>query len=117
MLKSAENWMAGFFGLEWCALDQCNSQVLMLISHRPRNATIEVIIEQKGFNNSLAGSLNCPNANAKSSGNEAVNTWIHEYLKEGKALSLTIYSQTCRPDARCSPDTIPVNDRRVYMDY
>ncbi|KIE03226.1 3-phytase A precursor, partial [Metarhizium majus ARSEF 297] len=67
MLKSAENWMAGFFGLEW-----------------PRNATIEVIIEQKGFNNSLAGSLNCPNANAKSSGNEAVNTWIHEYLKEAQ---------------------------------
>ncbi|KUI67836.1 3-phytase A [Cytospora mali] len=39
MLKSAENFMAGFFGLEW-----------------PNNATIEVIIEGNGFNNSLAGS-------------------------------------------------------------
>lgn len=38
MLKSAENWMAGFFGLEWT-----------------NNATLEVIIEQNNFNNSLAG--------------------------------------------------------------
>jgi hypothetical protein len=38
MLKSAEYFMAGFFGLEWT-----------------QNATIEVIIEAEGFNNSLAG--------------------------------------------------------------
>ncbi|OAA48687.1 3-phytase A precursor [Metarhizium rileyi] len=67
MLKSAENWMAGFFGLEW-----------------PNNATIEVIIEEGGFNNSLAGSLNCPNAYTKSPGNEARSVWIHEYLKDAQ---------------------------------
>ncbi|KAK2590509.1 hypothetical protein QQS21_011812 [Conoideocrella luteorostrata] len=66
MLKSAENWMAGFFGLEWT-----------------KNATIEVIIEAKGFNNSLEGSLNCPNAYTKTPNNEARNVWIHEYLKDG----------------------------------
>jgi hypothetical protein len=68
MLKSAENWMAGFFGLEWT-----------------NNATIEVIIEDNGFNNSLAGSLNCPNAYKMSSGDEARNTWIHKYLQDGTA--------------------------------
>ncbi|GJN68388.1 3-phytase A [Purpureocillium lilacinum] len=65
MLKSAENWMAGFFGLEW-----------------PNNATIEVIIEKQGFNNSLAGSLNCPNADSKGPGNEARAKWIHTYLQD-----------------------------------
>ncbi|KYK57682.1 3-phytase A precursor [Drechmeria coniospora] len=65
MLKSAENWMAGFFGLEW-----------------RKNATIEVIIEAGGFNNSLAGSLNCPNSFAKGPGNEARDIWIRTYLKD-----------------------------------
>jgi len=37
--------LAGFFGLEWT-----------------NNATIEVIIEANGFNNSLAGDKNCKNA-------------------------------------------------------
>ncbi|PHH63007.1 hypothetical protein CDD82_1945 [Ophiocordyceps australis] len=64
MLKSAENWLAGFFGLEWT-----------------NNATIEVIIEQSGFNNSLAGALNCPNAFAKSSAAKVQSTWIHTYLQ------------------------------------
>ncbi|KAF7553288.1 hypothetical protein G7046_g7149 [Stylonectria norvegica] len=68
MLKSAENWMAGFFGLEWT-----------------NNATIEVIIEEKGFNNSLAGALNCPNAYTKSSYKEARNTWIETYLADAVA--------------------------------
>ncbi|KJZ78314.1 hypothetical protein HIM_02352 [Hirsutella minnesotensis 3608] len=63
MLKSAENWLAGFFGLDWT-----------------NNATIEVIIEENGFNNSLAGALNCPNAWTKSSGLEAQNTWAAIYL-------------------------------------
>lgn len=67
MLKSAENWMAGFFGLEWT-----------------KNATIEVIIEEKGFNNSLAGELNCPNAWTKTPRTEAKTTWINTYLKDGK---------------------------------
>lgn len=67
MIESAENWLAGFFGLEW-----------------PNNATIEVIIEERGFNNSLAGYLNCPNANTKTPGNEAPKTWQHEYLQEAQ---------------------------------
>ncbi|KAG9257813.1 histidine phosphatase superfamily [Emericellopsis atlantica] len=65
MLKSAENWVSGFFGLEWT-----------------KNATIEVIIEDGGFNNSLAGSLNCPNASPKSTGGEAQKTWVDIYLKD-----------------------------------
>ncbi|PHH64555.1 hypothetical protein CDD81_4334 [Ophiocordyceps australis] len=64
MLKSAENWLAGFFGLEWT-----------------NNATIEVIIEQPGFNNSLAGSLMCPNAYAKSTAGKVQRTWVHTYLQ------------------------------------
>jgi hypothetical protein len=38
MLKSAENFMAGFFGLEWT-----------------NNATLELMIAQSSFNNNLAG--------------------------------------------------------------
>ncbi|KAL8370747.1 hypothetical protein RB595_000886 [Gaeumannomyces hyphopodioides] len=68
MLKSAEYFLAGFFGLEWT-----------------RNATIEVIIEQKGFNNSLAGYLNCPNSRKSESGNEAMNIWIDNYLQNATA--------------------------------
>ncbi|KAF4463565.1 phytase [Fusarium albosuccineum] len=67
MLKSAENWMAGFFGLEWT-----------------NNATIEVIIEAPGFNNSLAGSLGCPNA-AKNDYKSPVKTWAGKYLKDATA--------------------------------
>ncbi|KAI9171429.1 3-phytase A [Paramyrothecium foliicola] len=68
MLKSAENWLAGFFGLEWT-----------------NNATIEVIIEDSNFNNSLAGALNCPNAYPKSTGNAARDTWVGVYLKDATA--------------------------------
>ncbi|PHH90290.1 hypothetical protein CDD83_4058 [Cordyceps sp. RAO-2017] len=64
MLKSAENWLAGFFGLEWV-----------------KNATIEVIIEENKFNNSLAGDLNCPNSQTKTSGNESLDTWTRIYLQ------------------------------------
>ncbi|GFP53820.1 hypothetical protein ACSS6W_001432 [Trichoderma asperelloides] len=65
MLKSAENWMAGFFGLDW-----------------KNNATIEVIIEASGFNNSLAGALSCSNAFSKTSANEARQRWIDTYLQD-----------------------------------
>ncbi|CAM1506911.1 Fc.00g065520.m01.CDS01 [Cosmosporella sp. VM-42] len=68
MLKSAENWMAGFFGLEWT-----------------NNATIEVIIEEKYFNNSLAGALNCPNGETKIDYKAARNTWIKTYLADALA--------------------------------
>ncbi|EGU73618.1 hypothetical protein FOXB_15872, partial [Fusarium oxysporum f. sp. conglutinans Fo5176] len=64
MLKSAENWVAGFFGLEWT-----------------NNATIEVIIEAAGFNNSLAGDLNCPNT-AKADYKSPVEAWVEIYLQD-----------------------------------
>ncbi|KAH7493871.1 hypothetical protein FOMA001_g1092 [Fusarium oxysporum f. sp. matthiolae] len=67
MLKSAENWMAGFFGLEWT-----------------NNATIEVIIEAPGFNNSLAGGLNCPNSD-KADYVTPVAAWYKKYLKDATA--------------------------------
>ncbi|KAK5990688.1 3-phytase A [Cladobotryum mycophilum] len=68
MLKSAENWMAGFFGLEWT-----------------NNATIEVIIEAAGFNNSLGGSLNCPNAHTKTKWDESRIPWLNIYLKDAQS--------------------------------
>lgn len=66
MLKSAEYFVAGFFGLEW-----------------PRNATIEVIIEEKGFNNSLAGYKNCPNGEFDHGGRNATAEWVQIYLQKG----------------------------------
>ncbi|KAL1902988.1 hypothetical protein Sste5346_000900 [Sporothrix stenoceras] len=77
MLKSAENFMAGFFGLEWT-----------------NNATIEVIIEQNGFNNSLAGYLNCPNSQNDKSGYEANVIWVENYLRNATARFQTMISGT-----------------------
>lgn len=71
MLKSAEYFMAGFFGLEW-----------------PNNATIEVIIEEHGFNNSLAGSKACPNAGKDNAGLNATYEWADVYLQKGESRSL-----------------------------
>ncbi|KAF9879048.1 histidine acid phosphatase [Colletotrichum karsti] len=68
MLKSAEYWLAGFFGLEWT-----------------KNATIEVIIEQNMANNSLAGYLNCPNARKQNGGDEAAKIWASNYLANATA--------------------------------
>lgn len=70
MLKSAENFMAGFFGLEW-----------------PNNATIEVIIEAEGFNNSLAGSAGCPNSRNDTGGREMAAEWSRIYLQKGESPS------------------------------
>lgn len=69
MLKSAEYFMAGFFGLEWT-----------------NNATIEVIIEASGFNNSLAGSKGCPNS-GKEAGINATIEWVGTYLQKGEPRS------------------------------
>jgi hypothetical protein len=66
MLKSAENFVAGFFGLEWT-----------------KNATIEVIIDERDFNNSLAGYNNCPNSNKDNRGSAASNKWIAKFLDKG----------------------------------
>lgn len=62
--------MAGFFGLEWT-----------------NNATIEVIIEADGFNNSLAGYDNCPNSNSfrNKGGIDAMNEWAEIYTKDATA--------------------------------
>jgi hypothetical protein len=59
--------MAGFFGLEWT-----------------NNATIEVIIEQDGFNNSLAGYNNCRNYNSYRNlgGTNATQEWVGIYLQD-----------------------------------
>ncbi|EDO02314.1 hypothetical protein SS1G_04790 [Sclerotinia sclerotiorum 1980 UF-70] len=67
MLKSAEYFMAGFFGLEWT-----------------NNATIEVIIESQGYNNSLAGYDNCPNSNnyRSAGGSNASDQWVAVYLQD-----------------------------------
>ncbi|KAK7534596.1 hypothetical protein IWX50DRAFT_621032 [Phyllosticta citricarpa] len=46
MTQSAEYFLVGFFGLGWT-----------------QNATLELIIEEDGYNNSLVGYDNCPNSN------------------------------------------------------
>lgn len=68
MLKSAEYFMSGFFGLEWT-----------------NNATIEVIIEWGGFNNSLAGYMGCPNGLKVTSGRDAQAVFYKEYLLDATA--------------------------------
>jgi hypothetical protein len=70
MLKSAEYFMAGFFGLEWT-----------------NNATLEPIIEQTGYNNTLAGYFQCNNSNnyLSTGGNNASLVWENIYLKDATA--------------------------------
>ena len=70
MLKSAEYFMAGFFGLQWT-----------------NNATLELIIEEPGFNNSLAGYFNCNNSNkaVSAGGTNASIVWENTYLKNATA--------------------------------
>ncbi|KAI9839060.1 MAG: hypothetical protein M1837_002278 [Sclerophora amabilis] len=65
MRESAENFMAGFFGLDWT-----------------NNATLELITERRGFNNSLAGYDNCDNSNTDVSGGGSVasKAWREVYL-------------------------------------
>lgn len=59
--------MAGFFGLEWS-----------------NNATLELIIEEEGFNNSLAGYFQCENSNAavNEGGTNASVVWEKIYLQD-----------------------------------
>ncbi|TQS36435.1 hypothetical protein Golomagni_03117 [Golovinomyces magnicellulatus] len=76
MLKSAENFLAGFFGLEWT-----------------QNATIEVIIEAQGYNNSLAGYDNCKNSHSfrSAGGSNASHSWKEIYLQDAtKRLNLML---------------------------
>lgn len=66
MLQSAENFLSGFFGLNWT-----------------RNVSLEVIIEETGFNNSLAEDKACPNWNNEKSlgGKKASAEWADIYLQ------------------------------------
>ena len=70
MLKSAEYFMAGFFGLQWT-----------------NNATLELIIEGNNYNNSLAGYDNCNNSNlaVAEGGANASIIWQGTYLKDATA--------------------------------
>ena len=72
MLKSAEYFMAGFFGQEWT-----------------HNATLEVLVDIKGFNNSLAGRRQCPNTQnppngVNLGGTNASEVWQDIYLKDAQ---------------------------------
>ncbi|KAB8235574.1 histidine phosphatase family protein [Aspergillus alliaceus] len=76
MLKSAENFLSGFFGLEWT-----------------ENAKLLAIIEETGFNNSLASMNACPGA-FKSFGSfytEPMKTWKNIYL-ENRTRKLRMFS-------------------------
>lgn len=70
MLKSAEYFMAGFFGLEWT-----------------HNATLEPIIELPYYNNSLAGYMQCNNSNSfrSTAGRNASLLWQDIYLANATA--------------------------------
>ncbi|KAI9814627.1 MAG: hypothetical protein M1827_003183 [Pycnora praestabilis] len=70
MLKSAEYFLAGFFGLSWS-----------------NNATLEIIIEQDNFNISLAGYDNCNNSNlaVSAGGSNASAIWEKTYLANATA--------------------------------
>ncbi|KAJ9653990.1 hypothetical protein H2198_006909 [Neophaeococcomyces mojaviensis] len=65
MLKSAEYFMAGMFGLEWT-----------------NNVTLINTIEQNYYNNSLAGYFQCNNSNnyRSTGGNNASLVWENIYL-------------------------------------
>lgn len=69
MLKSAEYFMAGFFGLQW-----------------PQNASLIVAIENSTgiWNNTLAGYYNCNNSNTGVSrgGDNATAQWASIYLAD-----------------------------------
>ncbi|KAF1981533.1 phosphoglycerate mutase-like protein [Aulographum hederae CBS 113979] len=67
MIQSAEYFLAGFFGLRW-----------------PDNATLEVIIEEPNFNNSLAGYFACNNSNlpVSTGGTNATKKWASVYLAD-----------------------------------
>lgn len=66
MVKSAEYFLAGFFGLQW-----------------QNNATLELIIDETGYNNSLSGYNACPNNEnfRTTAGANASVEWEAIYLK------------------------------------
>ncbi|KAF2017591.1 phosphoglycerate mutase-like protein [Aaosphaeria arxii CBS 175.79] len=64
MLESAEYFLAGFFGLGWTG-----------------NATLELVIEEDGLNNTMAGYKGCENSNWDV-GYNATMTWANVYLQD-----------------------------------
>jgi hypothetical protein len=67
VMKSAENFMAGFFGLDWT-----------------NSANLEIITEGLGYNNSLAGFYGCSNtfSSVIEPAFVALEKWKAMYLKE-----------------------------------
>ena len=67
MLKSAENFLAGFFGLDWT-----------------ENANLLPIIEGLGYNNSLIGLYSCNRGleTEATASATAIGTWMSTYLAE-----------------------------------
>lgn len=70
MTQSAEYFLAGFFGLGWT-----------------QNATLELQLEQNGFNTSLAGYFRCNNSNTgvSAGGTNATTQWAGIYLANATA--------------------------------
>ncbi|KAH7138446.1 histidine phosphatase superfamily [Dendryphion nanum] len=67
MVESAEYFLAGFFGLGWA-----------------QNATLELVIEWNGFNNTMAGYKSC-NRSSWGAGEKANKEWAAIYLKKAHA--------------------------------
>ncbi|KAL3456982.1 phosphoglycerate mutase-like protein [Aspergillus heterothallicus] len=67
MFDSAENFLAGFFGLDW-----------------RKYAKLGAIIESPGYNNSLMSLYTCPNSQGSHAlvGYNAMEAWKEVYLKE-----------------------------------
>ena len=70
MVESAEQFASGFFGRNWL-----------------NNATLELSIDQIGYNNSLAGYNQCNNSNlyVSDGGDNASDIWEATYLKNAQA--------------------------------
>ncbi|KAL2839281.1 histidine phosphatase superfamily [Aspergillus pseudoustus] len=66
MFESAENFLAGFFGLDW-----------------RKHAKLGAIIESAGYNNSLMSMYTCPNSQGSHSlgGFNALEAWKQVYLR------------------------------------
>ena len=75
------SWLAS---LDWNGRSDSLVPSLHTDPARTQNVTIEVIIEAAGFNNSLAGYMNCPNGRKSTSGTKAATLWVTKYLQKGR---------------------------------
>jgi hypothetical protein len=102
MLESAESFLAGFFGWKW-----------------KENATLEVIIDWTGFNNSLAASNRCPNTNKSLAltGDEAAAEWARIYLADPTRRFQKIGGGLRMDGSRFTKhaDSMPLRDNRVRL--